>query len=156
MDICLTNQQDVLSIDASRLVEAARQVCVEVGIVNGSLSIAVVDDATIHELNQAHLAHDYPTDVLSFLLEQGEDSLDGEVIVSAEMAARRCEEFGQSPLDELLLYVVHGTLHLVGYNDKSLSEASEMRAAEAKYLEQFGTSSEAACLTLPPDGESPR
>jgi probable rRNA maturation factor len=155
MEIHLTNQQYVLDIDSPRLVRAARQVLTDAGIVDGSLSIAVVDDAAIHEVNRVHLNHDFATDVLSFLLEEGDGSLVGEVIVSAETALQRCEEFDQSPHDELLLYVLHGTLHLVGYNDKSDSEAAEMRAAEAEYLRQYCSTSDEAFTTIPQNGESP-
>ncbi len=103
------------------------------------LSLVVLDDNAIHAVNREHLAHDYATDVLSFLLNDDSESFHGEVIVSAETAARECGEFGQSAADELLLYVIHGTLHLVGYNDKSDDETAAMRAAEANYLQHFST-----------------
>jgi probable rRNA maturation factor len=105
---------------------------------SAAISLAVVDDDTIHELNQRHLEHDWPTDVLSFVLEDNGDHLDGEVILSADTAAAAAEELGNSAAQEQLLYVIHGTLHLVGYDDKSDADAREMRAAEARYLHEFG------------------
>jgi probable rRNA maturation factor len=68
------------------------------------------------------------------LLEESPQAFAGEVIVSAETAKRECAQFGNDPLAELLLYVIHGTLHLVGYNDKSAAETTAMRTAEARYL----------------------
>jgi probable rRNA maturation factor len=102
------------------------------------LSLAVVDDGTIHELNRRFLKHDYPTDVLSFLLERDGDRLEGEVIVSADTAKRVSAEYDWPAADELLLYVIHGTLHLVGHNDTSPSDRAAMRGEERRYLVQFG------------------
>ena len=108
---------------------------------SAAISLAVVDDETIHELNRRHLDHDWPTDVLSFVLEDDGDHLEGEVIISADTAAAAADELGCSAADEQLLYVIHGMLHLVGYDDKSDADAQEMRAAEARYLQQFGVES---------------
>jgi probable rRNA maturation factor len=76
--------------------------------------------------------------VLSFVLEDDGDHLEGEVILSADTAATAADEHGHSAAEEQLLYVIHGMLHLVGHGDKSEAEAQEMRAAEARYLQQFG------------------
>jgi probable rRNA maturation factor len=100
--------------------------------------VAVVDGATIHDLNRRYLSHDYPTDVLSFVLDDEDGHLEGEVVVSAETAVRVAAEVGWPSAAELLLYVIHGALHLVGFNDKSPLEAVEMQSAEARYLARFG------------------
>ena len=122
----------------ARLEQAAAAIFSEALVERGTLSIAIVDDPTIHGLNRQYLNHDYPTDVLSFLLERDEGSLEGEVIVSSDTAARRAAEFGWSAADELLLYVIHGTLHLVGYDDQTETARGEMRAAERRILAIFG------------------
>jgi probable rRNA maturation factor len=109
----------------------ADQASVEVGV-------AIVDDATIQELNQQFLEHDYPTDVLSFPLEDTESCLQGEIVVSIETAARCAVDVDWSALDELLLYVVHGALHLAGYRDKEPHEIREMRSREAAILQEMG------------------
>ena len=121
-----------------RLERAATAIFREALVDRATLSIAIVDDPTIHGLNRQYLEHDYPTDVLSFLLERDADSLEGEVIVSLDTAARRAAEFGWSAADELLLYVIHGTLHLVGYDDQAEAARGEMRAAERRVLAIFG------------------
>jgi probable rRNA maturation factor len=64
--------------------------------------------------------------------------LEGEVILSADTAATSAAEIGWSAAAEQLLYVIHGTLHLVGYGDKTPGESCAMRAAEARYLRHFG------------------
>ncbi|MEM6655465.1 MAG: rRNA maturation RNase YbeY [Planctomycetota bacterium] len=138
MDVSVCNQQTRLAVDEQLLVAAARGVAAEAGYRDGQLSIAVVDDRTIHELNRRHLDHDYPTDVLSFLLEDDGDRLEGEVIVSADTAITNAADAGWPAGNELLLYVVHGTLHLVGFRDKTDDERHEMREAEARRLAAHG------------------
>jgi probable rRNA maturation factor len=125
-----------------RLAEAVRRVLAEADIRAAEISIAVVGDAAMHELNRRYLAHDYPTDVLSFVLEFDADAgrLEGEIIVSYEYAARESPHYGWSPADELLLYVIHGALHLVGYDDLDPESREAMRAAEARHLAHFGLS----------------
>lgn len=134
LEIECANEQALLVVDETRLRKAAELILRDAGIRQGTLSIAVVDDAAIHRLNYEFLRHDYPTDVLSFALEEGVDSFEGEVIVSAETSIRNAQEIGWSAVDELLLYVIHGTLHLIGHRDKSEEEREEMRRAEMKYL----------------------
>lgn len=138
ISIEVTDQQDALRFDERRLRQGAEAVLREGGFAAGSLSIAVVDDPAIHAVNKQFLNHDYPTDVLSFTLAQDGDHLEGEVIVSAQTAVRVAEQFGWSAEDELLLYVLHGTLHLIGYDDTTDPQRSRMRAAERKHLAAFG------------------
>lgn len=138
MDVSVCNQQSRLQVDEALLIEAATGVLSSAGFRGGALSIAVVDDPTIHELNRRHLNHDYATDVLSFVLEEDEQQLEGEVIVSADTAHRNADGYGWSAENELLLYVIHGVLHLVGYRDKTDDERSAMRIAEATHLARCG------------------
>lgn len=137
-EIALSNEQSRHSVDEERLCEAVRSVLRDSRFASATVSIAVVDDASIHELNRRYLNHDWPTDVLSFVLDDHDDYLEGEVVISADIAARAAAEAGWSAAAEQLLYVIHGALHLVGYRDKSPSEAQRIRTAEAKYLRQFG------------------
>jgi probable rRNA maturation factor len=102
------------------------------------ISLAIVDDPTIHELNRRYLRHDWPTDVLSFVLVEQDRHLEGEVIISADTAAAAAIKIGWPAAAEQLLYAVHGMLHLIGYRDKDPVEAERMRAAEAAVLHEFG------------------
>ncbi len=125
-------------IDQPRLVAAVRSVLAESSFQSATVSVAVVDDPTIHALNRKFLQHDYPTDVLSFVLEDDGRQLQGELIVSADTAARNAIDYGWSTADELLLYLVHGSLHLVGHRDQEQAEIAAMRQAEAAHLKQLG------------------
>jgi len=108
------------------------------GFNEGEVSLAIVDDPTMHQLNREHLQHDYPTDVLSFVLESAKPMLDGEVIVSCDTAQKVAPEYSWSAQNELLLYFIHGSLHLVGYDDHNDEDRAAMRAKEAEYLVAAG------------------
>ena len=136
--IDVTNQQTNLPVDQRPLKRAVRMILDEESIPEARISIAVVDDPTIHELNRRYLNHDQPTDVLSFLLERSARCLEGEVIVSADTALAAAPRFGWSAGDELLLYVIHGTLHLLGCDDERPADRAEMRGRERDCLARFG------------------
>src|SRR6476469_8499389 len=133
----LKNEQSKHKVDASQLTEAARYVLLDSEFSSATVSLAVVDDEMMQELNRRYLNHDWPTDVLSFVLDASDGHLEGEIVISADTAAAAATEVGWPAAAEQLLYVIHGTLHLAGYNDESPAEAAQMRAAEARYLEQF-------------------
>ncbi|MBD3291822.1 MAG: rRNA maturation RNase YbeY [Armatimonadia bacterium] len=82
-----------------------------------AISIAIVDDARIRELNRSYLGRDTTTDVIAFEAEDEPDRRAGEVIVSAETALRQADEYGHSHQRELCLLVAHGVLHVLGYED---------------------------------------
>jgi probable rRNA maturation factor len=136
--VSLANEQSNHQVDAQRLQAAVRAVLADSEFTSAAISVAVVDDATIHELNRRYLEHDWPTDVLSFVLEDRDGHLEGEVVLSAETAAAAAEEAGWSAAEEQLLYVIHGTLHLIGWDDQAEEDAAQMHAAERKYLNKLG------------------
>ena len=105
------------------------------------VSLVFCDDATIQTLNRQFLNHDYPTDVLSFPLNpptpDGRRWL-GEIIISVETAERNARRYRQ-PLEwELLRLVIHGTLHLLGYEDTTPVGRRRMRRKERLYLSRLG------------------
>ena len=135
----IADRQACLPIDAGRIRSAVEGVLRGEGIESAEISIAFVDDETIHDLNRRYLNHDDPTDVISFPLGDGDD-VDGEIVVSTETAIRQADTLGHAAIDEVLLYVVHGVLHLVGYDDLAPDDAAEMRRREARYVDRAGRS----------------
>lgn len=133
----IANEQSTCRVDESLIRRAVLEVLTEEGITSGQISVAIVDDETIHEINLRHLEHDYPTDVISFLLESTDGYLDGEIVVSADTARAVAADLGWPAENELLLYVVHGTLHLVGYDDQSEPDRELMRSRERHHLARF-------------------
>ena len=112
----------------------------------GMLSVALVDDAAITRLHDEYLGEATPTDVISFPLEDDEDGspsperVFGEVVISAETAQREAQRRGLEPERELALYAIHGTLHLVGFDDLEPRAKRRMRRAEKKYLALYDES----------------
>jgi probable rRNA maturation factor len=135
--VSLCNEQANHSVNEAQLIDAALAVLNDSTFQSAAVSLAVVDDATIHELNRQYLQHDYPTDVLTFALHDDGSHLEGEIVISADTAASAAEEVGTSSAAEQLLYVIHGTLHLTGYDDKTPQAADEMRLTEARYMKRF-------------------
>ncbi len=102
-----------------------------------SISLVLCGDATIQALNRQFLGHDYPTDVLSFPLNapmpDGHRLL-GEIVISVETAERNARRYRQPSERELLRLVIHGTLHLLGYDDSTPENRRRMRQKELAYL----------------------
>lgn len=131
--------QDIVLIQREPMRAAATAVLAGEGVVAASLSLAFVDDATIHRINKQFLEHDEPTDVITFPLSQpSAKTLEGELVIGAEVARRVAAERGHDEQAELALYVIHGVLHLCGYDDKSNDDAKQMRVQERKYLKALG------------------
>ncbi len=103
------------------------------------ISLALISDERMHELNRQFLQHDYPTDVLTFPGAAADSQhLAGEIIISVDTASGMSKELGVSLEGELLLYFIHGLLHLLEFDDLSEDEAQEMRKMERLFLEQAG------------------
>ncbi len=120
-----------------RMKKAIQTIAVDYGWADGDISVALMNDEEIREVNNRHLSHDYATDVISFDLTSADDFLEGEIIASVETADREAPEQGWKGDDELLLYVIHGMLHIIGLGDKKAAETKLMREAEQYYLGQF-------------------
>lgn len=155
----IANRQERLPIDAARLRGAVERVWEAERdgstAAQAEITVAIVDDAAIAKLHQQFLGDPDPTDVLTFVMEDTPRKLEADVVVSADTAQSRAGEFGWNAADELLLYVVHGVLHLVGYDDTTPERLRAMREAETRLLAEFGLrpryGSEGAHAALPPE-----
>jgi len=106
--------------------------------------VAFVSDRKIRSLNKKYLNHDYATDVLSFDLRssfsvpfprgRGRRFLIGEIVVSTDTAVKNAAIYGTSVKREIILYLIHGILHLLGYDDHTPQEIQTMRRKEAQLL----------------------
>jgi probable rRNA maturation factor len=107
-----------------------------------TLDIALMDDARIAELNERYLGHSGPTDVLSFDLNPNDqEGIDGQIAVSVETARREAQRRGHCVEAEVLLYCIHGTLHLLGYDDLEPADAQRMHEMEDLILRDLGLGS---------------
>ena len=107
--------------------------------VEAEVSVLIVNDLRIRELNRQYRSIDSPTDVLAFAMGEGDfvdlhPQLLGDVVISADTAGRQAEKAGHSLAKELGLLAVHGTLHLLGYEDETPSGRARMRRLAHKHL----------------------
>jgi len=100
----------------------------------GTVNVVCGDHDLIRRLNREYLEHDYNTDVLSFSLAETPKIVEGEVYVDVDTAHERHGEFGETVEGEVARYVVHGVLHLCGYDDATEEQAARMRDLEDGYL----------------------
>lgn len=128
--------------DNTRLQEAVAATLRRHDTPSAKLNVALVDDEHIATLNERHLGHSGPTDVLTFdLVDDDADKaagIEGEVVISVETAAREALARGHTLDAELALYAVHGTLHLLGYDDHNEKNAACMHAMEDDILTEIG------------------
>ena len=123
------------------LVRAARGVLEQQGV-DGDLTVVASDDSQMRALNRSYLGIDAPTDVLAFPAseldpETGRRYL-GDVLLSLPRAERQAKDAGHGLEAELQLLVVHGVLHLLGYDHASPDEKARMWAAQAEVLGRLG------------------
>lgn len=136
--IQITNEQVTLPVDEARFSRAVNEILQDAQVTSAEIGIAVVDDPAIQRLHAKFLQIDEPTDVMSFRLGCEDERLEGEIVVSADTALKVAADYGLEPTDELLLYVIHGMLHLVGFDDIDDDDQAVMRLQERKYLERLG------------------
>lgn len=134
---------DGLDWDTSHLESVALTAMTQLDVEHGELSILLTDDAAIHPLNRDWRGKDRPTDVLSFSQVEGEPVpgaplVLGDVIISLETASRQAAERGHSVQREVEILLVHGIVHLLGYDHEEDEEAAEMEAIERAILARLG------------------
>ncbi len=130
------------SMSDERLAAVARQVLEAEGAPPTELSVMVTDDETVRSLNREYAGEDAVTDVLSFSQREGEEFVGapgsvpplGEVVIAYPQATRQAGERGHSVEEEVARLLVHGTLHLLGYDHAEAEEERRMRAREEELL----------------------
>lgn len=113
-----------------------------------AISVSLLDHEEMVDLNRRFTGREGDTDVLAFPLEDesaSEDRVVGEIVVCAARAEREARARNVEPVEELLLYVVHGAVHLLGYDDHSAAEKRRMYAREEEILQRAGVRYVRAC-----------
>ena len=109
------------------------------GVPDAEISILLVDDAQIQDLNRRYLGRDKPTNVLAFSMREGEFStlhpqLLGDVVISVETARRQSNRFRLNSMEMTTLLMVHGILHLLGYEHEGTRKGAREMAIKQKEL----------------------
>jgi len=157
IDVQITNSFDGPDMCLSKLKKLVRVVCARFGLSKVTVSIAIVGDEQIRKSNKQFLGRDFSTDCLSFDLSDdqvpparkkaGRTGTENpgtgpsklfELVVNAEKAVREASLRGHSAQAELALYIVHGLLHNLGFDDSTPEKAKKMHSAEDEILNQLG------------------
>jgi probable rRNA maturation factor len=128
-----------IDIHLPKLKKLVEVICNRFKLSKATISIAIVDDAQIRKLNKQFLNQDRPTDCLSFNLsdKKTNSAKSFELVVNAEMAVRQAKLRGHSSEAELALYITHGLLHNLGFDDSTQSQAEKMHNIEDEILQQL-------------------
>jgi probable rRNA maturation factor len=131
------NRQRILRVNRAALGRVVRHVLQAEGVATASLEVALVDDATIRDVHRRFLGLDSATDVLTFPLSEPDEPLAGEIIISAETAFREGPRHGLEPQTEIVLYLIHGILHLCGYDDRTARDVRRMHRRQNELLREI-------------------
>lgn len=113
-----------------------RGVIKDEGKKEGEINIIFVDDKTILELNKKYLSHNYFTDVIAFNYNE-ENNIIGDIYISIESVKSNSDKYLTSFQEELHRVIVHGLLHLLGYEDKNKRQKENMAEKETLYLSKL-------------------
>jgi probable rRNA maturation factor len=155
MDITVKNLQTKITLNTTRIEKITSRIIKKVGIRKVILSVVFVSGPKIKALNKKFLGRDYATDVLAFDWKLGNGAplrginkskrkeLCGDIIISTDAIRQNASAFRTSLSHELVLYIIHGILHLMGFDDHNPSDIKRMRQEEAKLMKYLGNTTEA-------------
>ena len=141
MKIWIRNQQKRIPLDPRRIRRAGQRILAELALPDSELSILLINDAQIRELNRRYLHRDKPTNVLAFPMRKGEygtlhPNLLGDLVISVETAHRQSSRFGLNPMEMIILLMIHGILHLIGHEHEGTRKGAREMALKQKELFQ--------------------
>lgn len=138
-DIRIHAETSPFPIDKTRIRALIGHILGHFAIRRACVDIAVADDSAIAALHTQYFGRPKTTDVISFdLSEEGRGVRCFQILVNAQQAVRQAALRGHGPQEELALYIVHGLLHNLGYDDSRSDQARRMHRMEDRLLEQYG------------------
>ena len=142
MSILIENRQKRINVDLRRVRRLLSKIMKYLDCKDKEISLLFVNNDEIREINKRYLNRDYPTNVITFSLTEGEfgninPKILGDIVISVERALKDAEEAGIELSDELEFLMIHGILHLLNYNHENTSE-DEVKKMERKEQEVFG------------------
>ena len=140
LKIKVKDLQKKISVDKKKIVRLAKQILQIKGLRNTELSVAFVSRNKIRGLNKRFLHQDRSTDVLAFGMPQTKTpcpcpKLLGDVVICPETAAINSRIYRTATAEEIILYLIHGILHLLGYDDRRPSSAGAMQREQRRILQ---------------------
>jgi probable rRNA maturation factor len=140
----VSDRQSLLRVSVRGLERLVRSALIAEGVEQAEIGVILVDDRRIAAVHRRWLGLAGPTDVITFDLSAGTAGppgagvLAGDIVVSTETARRMARAVGWTPRQELAYYIVHGVLHLTGYDDHTAADRRQMRARERAVMKACG------------------
>ena len=139
MKIWIRNRQKRIPLDLRKIRRAAQRILTELGLLEAELSLLFVNDRQIQQLNRKYLRRDEPTNVLAFPMREGEFStihphLLGDLVISVDTAKRQSNRFGLHNTEMVILLMVHGVLHLIGYKHEGTKKGADEMTLKQREL----------------------
>ena len=139
ISVQITSQIQEPVIDTQRYETLTRDILKQFAVTCAAVSIAIVDDEGIIEINKRFLDRTTATDVISFdLSDDDDDCRTFDIVINADQASRQSAERGHSPQAELALYITHGMLHNLGFDDADEEQSKKMHEMEDQILQKTG------------------
>jgi probable rRNA maturation factor len=138
MPVSVVRRSRVPGVRTAVIRAEARRVLTALGESSAELTVSLVGDAEMQRLNREYRGKDRPTDVLAFALREGrrapgDETVLGDVVISLDTAARQARQHRVSTADEVRTLLIHGMLHLLGYDhERSAAAARRMQAVERR------------------------
>ncbi len=145
MKVAVRNLQKKSPINPKRITTTVLKITSQEGIKkSGEITVCFVNDSKIKGLNLTYLGKSNPTDVIAFDISEPkyENGMFADIVISTDRAIDNADVFKTSTLFELYLYVIHGVLHILGYDDRNKKDKIIMRKREKDLLKILNLSSE--------------
>jgi rRNA maturation RNase YbeY len=114
-----------------------KEVCKQEKAVLSFVNCIFCSDEYLHKINKKHLKHNFLTDIITFDFSEKKNQIEGDLYISVDRVKDNAKKYKDTFLDETTRVVLHGLLHLIGYNDKTEKEKKRMRVLENKYVSLY-------------------
>ena len=131
------NYRGTIKIDKSLIHKIVKKLTEDLNFKISSMQINFVNSKEMTGINSKYLNHNYSTDIITFNYSGTKNELDGEIYISFEDAASNSKRFGVTFIEEVLRVVIHGFLHLSGYDDKDRKDRVTMKRLENRLFNQY-------------------
>tara|TARA_Y100000590_G_C15612156_1_gene974263 strand:+ start:598 stop:1026 length:429 start_codon:yes stop_codon:yes gene_type:complete len=126
--------QEKIEINDEWIIAVWKKVLSDKKILDGVVTIIMSDDETLRKFKLNFFKQDVLTDVIAFNLEDKGEPIEGEIYISLNRVKENAKEFNEELIDELKRVIIHGCLHLIGYDDSTIQEKKQMTSLENRYL----------------------
>ena len=126
--------QEKIEINNEWIIAVWKKVLSDKKILDGVVTIIMSDDETLRKFKLNFFKQDVLTDVIAFNLEDKGEPIEGEIYISLNRVKENAKEFNEELIDELKRVIIHGCLHLIGYDDDTSQEKKQMTSLENRYL----------------------